>query len=194
MESEPDTAVLRMFGEESEGLDDIAREAGKVPGERAPVLYSRTCVILSSSSTRRTPTQQFWHLPQRSRPIKRVWIWRQILRDPSTVLSPTSHPSLMVPPRQTVLCRSGLARNIAVPLSPLDVRFHITERRDTNARGATPPSSFFASWWRSKSRRAASLLFSQGMTHFSGSITCPEDSRHLSQPPDLRRCRLWTGK
>ncbi len=46
--------------------------------------------------------------------------------------SPTSHLSLMVSPRQTVLCRSGLARNTAAPLSPLDVPFHI---KDTNAGG-----------------------------------------------------------
>ncbi|PBK79706.1 hypothetical protein ARMGADRAFT_104314 [Armillaria gallica] len=38
----------------------------------------------------------------------------------------------MVSPRQTVLCHSGLARNIVAPLSPLDVPFHI---KDTNGGG-----------------------------------------------------------
>ncbi len=30
-----------------------------------------------------------------------------------------------------------------------------------------------------------------GITHFSGSITCPEDLHLLSQLPKLRRCHLW---
>ncbi len=96
----------------------------------------------------------------------------------------------------------GSGAKYRYPLSSLDVPFHITEGRDTNV---IPPSSFFASWWRSKSRRAVSLLFSQsvsrhgihhlqGITHFPGSITCPEDLRLLSQLPNLRRCRLWMGK
>ncbi|PBK90291.1 hypothetical protein ARMGADRAFT_1083149 [Armillaria gallica] len=102
MESEPDTAVLRrMFGEESEGLDDIAREAGKLH------LSPTDSTILVSPSTKQTDQTYLDLAPN--------------FADPSTVLSPTSHPSLMVPPRQTVLCRSGLARNIAVPLTPLDL-------------------------------------------------------------------------
>ncbi len=41
--------------------------------------------------------------------------------------SPMAHRSLTVSSRQTVLCRLGLARNIAVLSEPALVLFHITE-------------------------------------------------------------------
>ncbi|KAK0192140.1 hypothetical protein F5146DRAFT_999384 [Armillaria mellea] len=35
------------------------------------------------------------------------------------------------------------------------------------------------------------IKFLPGLTHFTGSIPCPEDLHSLSQLPNLRRCRLW---
>ncbi|KAK0192136.1 hypothetical protein F5146DRAFT_1038491 [Armillaria mellea] len=42
-----------------------------------------------------------------------------------------------------------------------------------------------------RTHRLHQIKLPPGITHFSGSITCPEDVHRLSQLPKLRRCYLW---
>ncbi|SJL16115.1 uncharacterized protein ARMOST_19634 [Armillaria ostoyae] len=47
--------------------------------------------------------------------------------------------------------------------------------------------------WRASLHRHGihQIRLLSGITHFSGTITCPEDLRLLAELPNLRRCHLW---